>query len=104
MLNLFTNAFDALDGVADPIIGIGTYRAGGRIIIKIMDNGKGIPEEHKKHLFQPFTTTKRHGTGLGLVIVKKMLLKMDGSIEIGSQENAGTTVTLNLPAGDPRDA
>ncbi len=99
LLNILTNAFDALEGVVSPVIGIGTLRAGDRIIIRIMDNGRGIPEEHKKHLFQPFSTTKSHGTGLGLVIVKKMLLKMDGAIEIGSQEDAGTTVTLDLPAG-----
>lgn len=99
MLNLLTNAFDALEGVSSPVIGIGTHREGDRIIIRIMDNGSGIPEDQKKHLFQPFSTTKSHGTGLGLVIVKKMLLKMDGTIEIGSQAEAGTTVTLNLPVG-----
>jgi len=58
----------------------------------------------KKNLFKPFSTTKSHGTGLGLVIVQKMLLKMDGTIEIGSQERAGTTVTLNLPALKGKDA
>jgi signal transduction histidine kinase len=104
LLNLLTNAADALEGVALPVIGIGTLRAGNRIVIRIMDNGKGIPEEQKKHLFHPFSTTKSHGTGLGLVIVKKMLLKMNGTIEIGSQENAGTTVTLELPAGRGHDA
>jgi signal transduction histidine kinase len=97
MLNILTNSFDALEGVVNPMIGIGTSRLDDRIVIKIIDNGKGIPEEHKKHLFHPFSTTKNHGTGLGLVIVKKMLLKMDGTIEIGSQENAGTTVTVTLP-------
>ena len=104
MLNILTNAFDALEGVVSPVIGIGTFRSGDRIIIRIMDNGKGIPDEQKKHLFQPFSTTKSHGTGLGLVIVKKMLLKMNGTIEIGSEENAGTTVTLDLPAGRGSDA
>ena len=104
LLNILTNASDALEGVESPVIGIGTFRAGDRIKIRIMDNGKGIPDEHKKHLFQPFSTTKSHGTGLGLVIVKKMLLKMGGTIEIGSLESAGTTVTLDLPAGRDRDA
>jgi signal transduction histidine kinase len=98
MLNILTNAFDALEGVDSPVISIAALRVGERVIIKIMDNGKGIPEEHKKHLFQPFSTTKSHGTGLGLVIVKKMLLKMDGTIEIESREKTGTTVTLSVPA------
>jgi len=48
MLNLLTNAFDALEGVANPIIGISTYRTGNRIIITIMDNGRGISDEQKK--------------------------------------------------------
>ena len=104
MLNLLTNAFDALDGIADPVIGIAASRSGDRIAITVMDNGRGIPKEQQKHLFQPFSTTKSHGTGLGLVIVKKMLLKMDGTIEIGSRENAGTTVTMTLPAGENRHA
>lgn len=104
MLNLLTNAFDALEGITSPMIGISTFRTGSRINITIMDNGRGISDEQKKHLFKPFSTTKSHGTGLGLVIVKKMLLKMDGTIEIGSQEKAGTTVTLNLPALKGLDA
>jgi signal transduction histidine kinase len=104
MLNVLTNAADALEGVAAPVITINTGRTGDRILIRIMDNGKGIPEVQKRHLFQPFSTTKSHGTGLGLVIVKKMMLKMNGTIEIESHEKAGTTVTLNLPAGGGQDA
>jgi signal transduction histidine kinase len=104
MLNILTNAFDALEGVESPEITISTFNAGDRVIIRIKDNGKGIPEAQKKHLFQPFSTTKKHGTGLGLVIVKKMMLKMNGMIEIESRENAGTRVMLNLPANQNRDA
>ncbi len=99
LLNLLTNAFDALEGIDSPMINISTFRTGDRIIITIMDNGQGISREQMQHLFMPFSTTKSHGTGLGLVIVKKMLLKMDGTINIESREKAGTTVTLNLPAG-----
>jgi len=98
MLNILTNACDALEGIASPEIAVAVFRIGDRVFIKVRDNGKGIPEDQKSHLFQPFSTTKSHGTGLGLVIVKKMLLKMNGMIEIESQEGAGTTVTLDLPA------
>ncbi|MDH4232232.1 MAG: HAMP domain-containing histidine kinase [Nitrospirota bacterium] len=104
MLNILTNASDALEGVKSPEIAISAFNTGDRIIIGIKDNGKGIPEAQKKHLFQPFSTTKKHGTGLGLVIVKKMMLKMNGTIEIDSRENDGTRVTLNLPAGNKSDA
>jgi signal transduction histidine kinase len=97
MLNILTNACDALEGIISPEIAIAVFRIGDRLLVKIRDNGKGISEEQKMHLFKPFSTTKSHGTGLGLVIVKKMLLKMDGMIEIESQEGDGTTVTLDLP-------
>ena len=104
MLNLLTNSADALAGVDAPQITISAYRSGTTIVMKIMDNGKGIPQDQKKNLFQPFSTTKTHGTGLGLVIVKKMMLKMNGTIEIESQEKVGTTVTLTLPSGRGQDA
>jgi len=98
MLNILTNASDALLKTEDPEIKISTSKADDRIIIRIKDNGQGIPDDQKQHLFQPFSTTKSHGTGLGLVIVKKMMFKMDGTVEIESEEHAGTIVSLNLPA------
>jgi len=104
MLNVLTNASDALQGVEAPEISISTQKTDNRIIIKIKDNGRGIPDEQKKHLFQPFSTTKSHGTGLGLVIVKKMMFKMNGTVDIQSEEHAGTTVTLDLPANRSIDA
>lgn len=99
MLNVFTNASDALRGKEAPEIVVGMFKSNGRIIIKVKDNGCGIPEEHKRHLFKPFSTTKAKGTGLGLVIVRKMLAKMDGAVDIVSREGRGTVVTLNLPGG-----
>lgn len=99
ILNILTNAADALQGRDRPEIAISTCKTGERIIIKVRDNGCGIPDEQKKHLFKPFTTTKTQGTGLGLVIVQKMLSKMDGTISICSTQNVETIVTINLPAG-----
>ncbi len=99
MLNILTNASDALRSKESAEIAISMFRIDGRIIIKVKDNGCGIPEEHMKHLFKPFSTTKTKGTGLGLVIVRKMLSKMDGTVEIESEEGRGTVVTLNLPEG-----
>lgn len=98
MLNILANASDALQKIESPEITISTVKANDRIIIKIKDNGHGIPADQKRHLFQPFSTTKSQGTGLGLVIVKKMMFKMNGTVEIESGENAGTIVSLNLPS------
>jgi signal transduction histidine kinase len=101
MFNILTNAMDAARGRESPQIRIGLARSGDRIVITIKDNGCGIPEDFKHHLFKPFFTTKKHGTGLGLVIMKNMMAQMDGTIDISSREDVGTTVTLDLPAGRP---
>ncbi|MBI5632555.1 MAG: HAMP domain-containing histidine kinase [Nitrospirae bacterium] len=97
MLNVLTNASDALQDIESPEIMISTLRSDSRLVIRIRDNGCGMPEEQKKHLFQPFSTTKSHGTGLGLVIIKKMMFKMNGTVEVESQEGIGTIVILSLP-------
>jgi signal transduction histidine kinase len=52
-----------------------------------------------KDLFRPFYTTKTTGTGLGLVIVKKMITRMNGTIDIESGKDCGTVVTVSLPEG-----
>jgi signal transduction histidine kinase len=101
MINVLTNVIDAVRGRAAPEAVLGVARSGDRILVTIRDNGCGIPEDFKHHLFKPFFTTKPHGTGLGLVIMKNMMAKMAGTIEIESRENVGTTVTLDLPAGRP---
>jgi signal transduction histidine kinase len=96
MLNLILNAFDALDDVAKPTLVVTTQSSGGFVLIKVSDNGHGIPAEHQSHIFEPFFTTKEKGTGLGLVIAKKLMLKMNGSIEVKTGPS-GTTFLLSLP-------
>ena len=75
-------------------------RSGPWVEIKVDDNGRGISEADQKNLFRPFFTSKQHGTGLGLVIVRKMMRKMNGRINITSYKNCGATVTIALPEGD----
>ena len=104
LLNILTNACDALNGRPSGEISINVFKSGERIIMKIKDNGSGISEAQKRHLFKPFSTTKTSGTGLGLVIIKKMMTMMNGTVEIESHEGIGTTVTLNLPGGAGIDA
>jgi PAS domain S-box-containing protein len=99
LLNLFTNAADALNGRENPKITMDASRAGNMVRIRVQDNGCGIPEGRLKDLFKPFQTSKTHGTGLGLVIVKKMITMMNGTVEIASSEGTGTSVDILLPAG-----
>ena len=101
LINLLTNAADALDGRRDPYVTISLFKRDGTIRLRVKDNGWGISEEKQKDLFKPFLTSKAKGTGLGLVIVKKMLAQMNGTIEISSQKDMGTSVEIYLPvSGD----
>ena len=99
VLNILTNAADALTGRNKPRVSLTVSGAADMILIRIEDNGCGITKEKINDLFKPFHTTKAHGTGLGLVIVKKMLDRMQGTIEIESRMNEGTRVDLRIPAG-----
>ena len=98
-LNLFLNAVHALD--EEGILTIGVKSSGAIIDIGINDNGPGIPSEIQKKLFTPFFTTKKDGIGLGLVITKEIIEEHGGSINVESTPGAGTTFTIQLPAGRP---
>jgi signal transduction histidine kinase len=104
LLNLLSNAADALEGEEAPEIVITTAKTSNLVQILVADNGPGMSEEQRKNVFKPFYTSKQNGTGLGLVIAKKMLAKMNGSIEVESRENLGTRVLLCLPEGKGDDS
>jgi PAS domain S-box-containing protein len=100
LLNLITNATDAVRERDHPKIAVRVSRWDGIVRIEVEDNGCGIPEDKVKDLFKPFYTTKPTGTGLGLVIVKKMITRMNGTIAIESRKDIGTVVTISLPEGN----
>jgi signal transduction histidine kinase len=104
MLNLLSNAVDAVRDKDYPEIIIRMKKNGKLILIVFEDNGCGIPENRMDKLFTAFYTTKPTGTGLGLPIAAKMLAKMNGTIAISSKENVGTTVTVSIPEGTEADA
>lgn len=68
-----------------------------KAIIKVVDNGEGISQEMLDHIFLPFVTSKEKGTGLGLVVCKRIVLMYGGSIHIESEVRRGTEVTITLP-------
>jgi signal transduction histidine kinase len=74
----------------------------GQIIIKVQDEGIGIPAGDRKTLFEPFhrgqNVSNIPGTGLGLSIVKQFVQLQQGSIKVTSRLGAGTTFTVSLPA------
>jgi len=97
LLNTLSNAADALAGTENPEITIRVLKMDGSIRIRVTDNGCGMTEQQQKELFKPFRTTKPGGTGLGLVIARKMLTGMNGAIEVKSAKGSGTTVDISLP-------
>ena len=98
LLNLITNAVVALEGIDDKQITISmSGEQNGQITFNLEDNGCGMEEATIKNLFRPFFTTKPEGTGLGLVIVKKMLSKMNCSIDARSWKDKGTQMQIIIP-------
>jgi len=101
-MNIISNATDALlsdDAISDKTITISTETISSQVIVKIQDNGPGIPEKIKGRLFDPFFTTKPigKGTGLGLAITKRLIEGMDGTILVISEEGQGLIFTVELP-------
>jgi signal transduction histidine kinase len=96
-MNLLANAVDAMTETPKPQLLVRSQSRGNVILLSITDNGCGMSEELARDVFKPFFTTKPHGTGLGLVISKKMLTQMHCGIELVSEKGIGTTFHLTLP-------
>jgi len=99
LMNIITNAADAVEGRDHPAISITVRKTPGLAHLIVEDNGVGMTEKQLNDLFKPFYTSKQHGTGLGLVIVKKMLARMNCEIKIRSVHNKGTVVDISMPEG-----
>ncbi len=105
-LNILMNAADALseerDGersVEGPVIRIETLNEGGRIEVRISDNGPGISREELSRIFDPFYTTKDpgKGTGLGLSVSHRIMEDLGGTVYLTSTEGRGTKAVIQLP-------
>ncbi|MGM0507617.1 MAG: ATP-binding protein, partial [Fusobacteriota bacterium] len=94
-INLIRNALEAIE-YDHKKLSIISKTIGKRCEIKLIDNGAGISKTKMKEIFEPFVTTKIQGTGLGLPIVKGIIEKHHGNIEISSRKNKGTTVKIYL--------
>ncbi len=69
----------------------------GALVISVIDHGVGMSVETRRRLFEAFYTTKRNGTGLGMMITQEIVKKHGGKIEVESEEGKGTTVNVYLP-------
>ncbi|MGD9807428.1 MAG: ATP-binding protein [Deferribacterales bacterium] len=97
LLNLIRNAVDAVEESESPMMWLRAGRDHENVVISVSDNGKGIPEHIKKLIFDEFYTTKATGTGIGLYIVKELVSKYNGTIDLTSEPGHGTTFTITLP-------
>jgi signal transduction histidine kinase len=83
LTNLATNASQAMPNGGE--LTINTYSKADKIIIEVKDTGVGISDEVKPKLFQPMTSTKAKGQGLGLSVVKRLVEAQNGSISFESE-------------------
>ena len=80
-----------------PGVIVKTRYSAGRVLITVQDFGTGISADDMSHIFDPYFTTRRKGTGLGLPIAKNIIEGLGGSITVASQLGGGTTIRLDLP-------
>jgi two-component system sporulation sensor kinase A len=94
-VNIVKNAIEAMP--TGGLLVIAIERDGEDVMVKVVDQGGGIPENILRRLGEPFFTTKEKGTGLGLMISHKIIEEHDGHIRYDSRSGEGTTVTIRLP-------
>jgi len=102
--NLLRNAAQATtaSGAVGRTVGVSTRADGdGAALLAVQDTGPGIPPDDRARLFLPFFTTKRHGTGLGLATVHRIVDAHGGSVSVESEPGEGARFTVRLPAPDP---
>jgi two-component system NtrC family sensor kinase len=97
LLNLVSNAIDAIDGKGN--IAITTGADGDFYVIQVSDTGQGIPDNLRERVLEPFFTTKPvgQGTGLGLSITYSIVRKHGGTLHLSPREGGGTAAAIRLP-------
>jgi two-component system nitrogen regulation sensor histidine kinase NtrY len=98
--NILLNAAEVLAGQEGARVDAVLYarKRKGRVYVEIRDNGPGIKTEEQARMFEPYYSTKRSGTGLGLTIVKSLVSDHHGHIRVKPNDPAGTTFVIELPA------
>jgi len=104
LTNLLTNAVEAIETSGTVSVTAFNLAENGKdfVCVCVADNGKGIPEETIKNIYDKEYSTKQRGSGLGLSIVKKILDEMNGAIDIKSRANEGTKFILKFPSVNDR--
>ncbi len=98
IVNILLNSVEAIEEKG--IIEVSLKRKNDYILLKIKDDGYGIPNDIKEHIFEPYFTTKANGTGLGLPIAKKIISEHNGEIEVKTEEGKGTEFIIKWKFGN----
>jgi signal transduction histidine kinase len=100
LMNLVLNAQQAMNGTPGEVMVEAQPAGDDKIVIRVRDNGPGIPKENQQRIFEPFFTTKPmgQGTGLGLSVSYGIVQEHKGTIEVQSEVGKGTTFEITLPA------
>ena len=100
LVNLVKNAMQAM--TRGGTLAVATGESSEGVWVSISDTGCGIADEQLKHIFEPFYTTKKKGTGLGLLIVQRVVRAHNGRIELDSRVGRGTMFRIWLPLHEPK--
>ena len=97
LINLIVNAIEAVKEIPDPKIILSAEQTlTKKAILKVADNGQGMPEEVLDKIFIPFFSTKKNGSGIGLSLCKQIMMLHHGTIQVQSVVSKGTVFTLQF--------
>jgi two-component system, sporulation sensor kinase E len=100
-INIIKNAMES--SYKDGVVSIFLEELENEFVsVKVMDKGCGISKERLEKIGEPFYSSKEKGTGLGLTVSFKIVQSHNGSIQFESEQDVGTTVTINLPKQQPK--
>jgi signal transduction histidine kinase len=97
LANLAQNAAQAIPSDRTGVVRLEGETTDQGVVIRIVDNGCGIPEKDRERIFEPLFTTKSAGTGFGLSIVRGIVHRHQGMLSLESELGVGTTFSIRLP-------
>ena len=97
LANLISNARDSMKEAVEGTLTVSTEKNSDSVILTVSDTGTGIAPENLSKIFDPYFTTKRSGTGIGLTLVYRIIRGMGGDIEVTSRQGLGPAFRITLP-------